>query len=189
VEGSIITVDAISSELRTRFGVNDFFYPKISMEIDVPGGLEGEITKIVDLLKRNGYAVTASNVFHVMTLKKQLLLRYKASKENELVLEDYDRLLLEKIKPIGISIPIDLVFVTGLTSLLIYLAARFGGSFMDEAGRIVARKLLEEKDGKKTSKDLNLVIDEYNFLKNQVIILISDNKIVEVTEKLKKNKK
>lgn len=158
------------------------------MEIDIPGGLEGEVSKIVELLKRNGYTITASNVFYVMALKKQLLLRYRASKENELILRDYNKLLLEKIKPIGISIPIDLVFVTGLTSLLVYLAARFGGSFVDEAGRIMARKLLEDKNNEKMSKDLNLVINEYNFLKNQVIVLISDNEIAKVTKELKKSK-
>lgn len=164
------SIKDISSELRRRYGVDEYFYPTISMEIDIPYGLIGEVTEISQLLRKNGFRVTTENVFRVMKLKRSLLKRYNETEEGKRSKAEYSRIILEDIKPAGITIPIDFLFVNGIVLLLLFVAYRFLGSFAEEAGKITARKLLG--DEKKNAKEHNITIKEYMFLKNQTIILI-----------------
>jgi len=154
--------------------VDEYFYPMISMNIDIPNGLIGEVTEISRVLGKNGFRVTTENVFRVMELKKSFLKRYNETVEGKKSKAEYRRMILEDIRPTGVTIPIDLLFVNGIIILLLFVAARFIGSFADEAGKIVARKLLG--DEKKLSKEHNMTIKEYKFLKNQVVILIEKGK-------------
>ena len=165
-----ILVKDIPLDLKRRFKVDEYFYPTISMDIDIPNGLVGEVTEIGKVLKRNGFRVTTENVFRVMELKKSLLMRYDETVERKKSKAKYRKMILEDIKPTGITLPIDLLFVNGIMILLLYVAARFVGSFADEAGKIAARKLLD--DEKKLSKEHNVTIKEYKFLKNKAVILI-----------------
>ena len=144
------------------------------MEIDVANGLVGEVTQISKVLEKNGFAVNTENVFHVMELKELFLRRYSETAEGRKSKAEYRRMILEDIKPTGITAPIELLFVNGIIILSLYVAARFMGSFVDEAGKMVARKLLDHE--KKVSKELNLTVKEYKFLKNQVVILIEEGK-------------
>lgn len=150
--------------------MDEYFYPTISMEIDIPDGLIGEIREINRLLRKNGFRVTTENVFSVMKFKKSLLKRYNETAEGKRSKAEYSRIILEEIKPTGITIPIDLMLVNGVVLLLLFVAYRFLGSFVDEAGKIAARKLLG--DEKKLSKEHNITIKEYKFLRNQAIIFI-----------------
>lgn len=154
--------------------MDEYFYPMISMNIDIPNGLIGEVTEISRVLGKNGFRVTTENVFRVMELKKSFLKRYNETVEGKKSKAEYRRMILEDIRPTGVTIPIDLLFVNGIIILLLFVAARFIGSFADEAGKIVARKLLG--DEKKLSKEHNMTIKEYKFLKNQVVILIEKGK-------------
>ena len=160
----------IPLDLKRRYKVDEYFYPTVSMDIDVPNGLIGEVTEISKALEKDGFRVTAENVFRVMELKKSLLRRYNETAEGKKSRAKYSKMVLEEIKPTGVTLPIDLLFVNGIVILLLYVAARFIGSFVDEAGKIAARKLLDDEE--KLTKMHNITIKEYKFLKNQAVILI-----------------
>jgi len=69
------------------------------------------------------------------------------------------------------------------------LAGRFLGSFFDEAGKILARKMLM-RNRKKLSKELNITDIEYDFFEKQVIKLLEDKTKLEVlVEDIKEIKK
>ena len=140
------------------------------MDIDIANGLVGEVSQISKVLEKNGFALNTENVFHMMELKESLLRRYSEIAEGRRWKAEYRRMILEDIKPTGVTVPIDLLFVNGIIILLLYLASCFVGSFLDEAGKITAKKLLD--DEKKLSKEHNMTIKEYKFLKNQTVILI-----------------
>jgi phosphate uptake regulator len=106
--------------------------------------------------------------------------------KGKVVLEQYNILLLKHVQPIGTIVPLELMFVSGVAMVLLYVCARFLGSFADEAGKIAARKLLDEDN--KNAKECNMTVKEYQFLKNQVVILIeNDEEMVSSLKKLKKN--
>jgi len=180
-------VRRIAEHLKSRRGVDEFFYPNISMDLDLPNGLEGEIGEIAELLEQNGFEVMTENVLEVMEFKRELVLRYTGTSKGQLVLQEYNDLLLKHVKPVGMSFPLELMFVTGLTTLVLFVGARFLGSFADEAGKIVARKLLD--NDKKLSKEHNMTIKEYHFLKNQAVILIENGSNIDfLIKKLQKKK-
>jgi hypothetical protein len=66
-----LSVKEILNEIKAKHKVDEFFYPNISMNIQVPGGLEGEISDIAQVLKSSDFEVTATNVLQVMELKKK----------------------------------------------------------------------------------------------------------------------
>lgn len=182
------SIEDINLELRNKHTVDEFFYPDISMNIEIPNGLKGEVMENTKLLEMNGFEITAENVFIIMKSKRQLLLQYKRSKKGKKILEDYRQLLMKAVKPVGTTMPTDLMFVTALLGLLAYIVARFAGSFADEAGKILARRLLENE--KKMAREQNVTTDEYRFIKNQAIILIQNSRIVNsLSRQLKKEKK
>jgi hypothetical protein len=182
------TAKDICSELRERYKVDEFFYPNISMNIEIPGGLEGEVAGDIEILKQSGFEATPENVLLIMESKRQLLVQYRKTQKGRGVLKDYRQLLVKEVKPVGTTMPTDLMFVTILVGLLSYLVARFTGSFADEAGKILARRLLEKE--KKLSKEHNLTINEYRFLKNQAVILVQNGKMVStLSRQLKKKRK
>jgi hypothetical protein len=57
--------DGIEAELRKRYKVDESFYPKLDMIIDFPKGLHSEIERTMEVLKLNGFAVTAENVYSI----------------------------------------------------------------------------------------------------------------------------
>jgi len=180
-------VKDIALDLREKYKVDEYFYPKISMDIDISNGFEGEIANILTVLQENGFEATTENVFRTMEFKRNLLTRYDETTEGKKTTAKFRRMLLEDIKPTGIIIPIELVLVNGLMALLIYVIGRFAGSFADESGKILARKLLE-KD-KVRSRELNMDIREYRFLKNEAAIFIQDGKtLIFFRQKLKKKR-
>ena len=164
--------------------MDEYFYPTISMEIDIPNGLIGEVKETSQLLKKYGFRVTTENVFSVMKLKRSLLERYNETAEGKRSKAEYIRMILEEIKPTGITIPIDFLLVNGIVLLLLFVASRFLGSFADEAGKIAARKLLN--DEKKNAKEHNIEIKEYRFLKNQTVILIDRGNDLDLVKKLER---
>jgi len=179
-------VKDISLDLREKYKVDESFYPKISMDIDILDGFEGEIADILKDLQKNGFEITSENAFRIMEFKKKLLVRYSETKEGKRTTTKYRRMLLEDIKPTGITIPIELVLVNGLIALLLYVIARFAGSFADESGKMMARKLLDKDEER--SKELNINIKEYRFLKNEVAIFIQNGKTLNSLKKKVKKK-
>jgi len=160
----------ISIELKQKYKIDEFFYSGFSMDIDFPNGLIGEVDEICKLLKKNAFGVTTENVFHFMELKKALNKRYSETADGKKAMAEYRKMILEEIEPVGTTIPIELSLTNGIIILLIAIAGRFLWSFLDEAGKITAKKLLG--DEKKLSKEHNMTIKEYKFLKNQAVILI-----------------
>ena len=174
VEEMPSTLELVTSELKGKYKVDEFFYPDISMNIQIPDGLKGEISEVIQLLKKNHFEVNSMNVYQVMQFKKELLTEYKDDRKRRKVLEAYQELLEKKIKPVGSAIPLDLVLVDGLVIILLYIAARFGLSFVDEAGKIAARRLLG--NAKKQPKRHNMTVEEYHFLKTEAVTWIEEGK-------------
>ena len=81
-------IKRIVEVLEKDYGVTDDFYPGISITLDLPKGLEGEVNEIVSLLQRNGFDVTAENVFHVMKFKRQLLFKYTTTEKGKKIYND-----------------------------------------------------------------------------------------------------
>jgi hypothetical protein len=181
----LLAVKNIASELRAKHKVDEFFYPNISMNIQIPDGLEGEISDIARVLKKSGLEVSSSNVLRVMELKKDLLTRYAGENKRQKIVIEYQELLEKKVKPVGSAIPLELIFVNGIVIILLSVVARFALSFADEAGKIMARRILD--DDKKQSKKANMTIDEYCFLKTEAKYLI--DKEVPVLISLKRSKR
>jgi len=179
--------NAISSELKKKHRIDEFFYPDISMNIQIPDGFKGEISEIIQLLEKNHFEVDSMNVYYIMQFKKKLLAEYRERKK---ILKAYQELLETKVKPVGTTIPLDLVLVNGLVIILLSVVARFGLSFADEAGKIAARKLLD--DEKKQAKRHNMTVEEYHFLRTEVIAWIEEGATIKslVKEiKIKKKRK
>lgn len=184
-----MSVREILNELKAKYKVDEFFYPNISMNIQVPGGLEGEISDISRVLKSSGFEITATNVLQVMELKKKLLTKYTSEAERQKILADYQELLATRVKPVGTVLPLELILVNGLVIILLSMVAKFGLSFADEAGKILARKVFDED--KKQSKKLNMTEDEYRFLKTEAKVWIDTegNKLVEIKKSSRVRKK
>jgi len=184
-----LSVREILNELKAKYKVDEFFYPNISMNIQVPGGLEGEISDISRVLKSSGFEITATNVLQVMELKKKLLTKYTSEAERQKILADYQELLATRVKPVGTVLPLELILVNGLVIILLSMVAKFGLSFADEAGKILARKVFDED--KKQSKKLNMTEDEYRFLKTEAKVWIDTegNKLVEIKKSSRVRKK
>jgi hypothetical protein len=184
-----LSVKEILNEIKAKHKVDEFFYPNISMNIQVPGGLEGEISDIAQVLKSSDFEVTATNVLQVMELKKKLLTKYTSEAERQKILTDYQELLATKVKPVGTVLPLELILVNGLVIILLSMVAKFGLSFADEAGKILARKVFDED--KKQSEKLNMTEDEYRFLKTEAKVWVDTegNKLVEIKKSTRVRKK
>jgi hypothetical protein len=176
----------IINELRTDYGLDGYYYPKISMETDLPRGFEGEVNSITRQLANNGFNVSSENVLSVMRAKKKLLQRYYG-KSGIQVNKNYEKLILEEVKPVGTPGSIEFLLVCGLISVILYMAGKFLGSFSEETGKIAARRLL--KEDKETAKELNIDIKEYQFIANEVNILIKENELSDLLEIVTKTKK
>jgi len=177
----------IAKQLRSEHDVSEFFYPDISIDLDLPNGLQGEVDDILELLDRNGFQTTLENVLQIMKLKRSLILRYKESNKGKRILEEYNNLLRKHIKPVGITIPLELLFASGIGALLIFVGARFLGSFADEAGKIAARRLLG--DEKEVARNHNMNLKEYQFIRNQTLVLIeNEDEIISLIKKLVKER-
>jgi hypothetical protein len=181
----------IKEELGRKYKVDASFYPKLDMDVDFPKGLQGEVEKIMQILKNNGFPATSENVYHNMEFKKKLLKKYSGEGEEKQVVEDYTNLLKQK-QPVGSVVPIDYYLVAGLIGLLIYVGGKFGGSFLDEAGKITAQKLLNKGETKKhLQKEMRIDKNEYNLFANQIVVIIDKNgaDLSELMNNLQKTKK
>jgi hypothetical protein len=141
------------------------------MGVQIPDGLEGEVADVLQVLKNNGFEGSVENVLSVLQLKKELLSKYCFEPEKKM-LREYQELLATKVKPVGTAIPLDLILVNGLVLIGLSMLAKFGYSFADESGKLLAHKVF--KDDKKESKKLKMTEDEYRFLKPQVVIIMSE---------------
>jgi hypothetical protein len=162
----------ITSKLRSKYKVDEFFYPDISMSTQIPDGLEGEVADILELLTENEFEASAENVLRVVQLKKELLTEYCSEPEKK-TLSKYQELLATKVKPVGSAIPIDLIFVDGLVLIALSMLAKFGYSFAAESGKLLARKVF--RNNKMDSKKLKMTEAEYQFLKPEVVVVMGSH--------------
>lgn len=182
----------VSSEeldvLKKKYKVDEFLYPKISMDIDLPGGLKSEVVSIKKTLSNNGFDVTPESIFQIMELKKRLLEGY-LEPERTPELAQYKKIVLSK-EPVGSIIPLDYYLVGGLVTLVLYAIGKFTGSFAEESGKLMAQRLFKQKTTqRKLSKKLDLTQEEYAFLVNEVIIILNDQKRMKELRKALKNRK
>ena len=77
---------AICETLRMEYNVDEFVYPKMSMGIDIPFGLEEEVERIAKLLNNVGFKDNAESVFRVMQMKRKLLIDYRSTSQGKVVL-------------------------------------------------------------------------------------------------------
>lgn len=185
------TEEDIHEILNAECGVDEYFYPGISMEIDTPYGLGGEVKAIMEWLVRRGFEANAKNVFHFMQMKRKLLEGYRSSNEGKAALRGYSEIVFEHVKPVGAAVPSDLLFVNAIVVLLLYLAGKFLGSFMSEAGKIAAKRIMAE-DEEEVSEELKADKVEYDFFRKEVIELLGDKAKIEILvediEEIKKRK-
>jgi hypothetical protein len=168
-------LDNIENELRKKYEVDEYFYPKVDMAVDFPKGLYSEIQKIAKLLKNNGFAVTTENIYTLMDFKRKLLEKYSNESERKKVLKNYTNLIKQK-QPVGSVFGIEYYLVVGIIGVLVYVLGKFVGSFSEEAGKIAAQKLLNgEKTQKDIQEELKIDKDEYNIFSNQSILIINKN--------------
>jgi hypothetical protein len=182
--------DDVAADLRRTYAINEYYYPNISMDIDLPQGFEGEISNISRILEKNGFAVTSKNIFQIMSFKKSLITKY-GGKVEEKVMTEYNDILREK-EPVGSIVPPEYFLVSGLVAVFLFLLARFATSFADEAGKLLARKLFRKGEVRKQLlKELSINAREYNFFSNQIMVIINENdKSIEALRKgLKKKNK
>jgi hypothetical protein len=177
------TVDEILFDVKTNHNIDQYFYPRISMETDLDRGLRGEVKTIVEMLEKNGFAASSENVANTMQLKKTLLEKYEMQERK--TVDDYRKLLLEEVKPVGSAIGIELLLVNGIVILALYMLGRFAGSFADEAGKIAAKKLLEKDE--KQAKKLNMNTNEYRIFVREFNLLVQQGEIANFEGDLRKS--
>jgi len=97
------------------------------------------LASIVQLLKKNKLEVNSMNVFQVMKFKRELLTKYVSDADERKVLGKHQTLLEKKIRPVGTTLPVELIFTNGLIIILLAMIARFGLSFADETGKARAK--------------------------------------------------
>jgi hypothetical protein len=167
-----MTTADICVQLRKTHAVDEFFYPNISMDQEMPNGFEGEVSQVKNALSDAGFEASVTSIWRVMELKRTLLLKYNESEKGRRVLALYRKLLTTKVKPVGSAVPVDLLFVNGLVLILLYIVARFGTSFADEAGKIAARKLLGT-DAKEARRH-KMNEDEYRLIRTEASLWIEE---------------
>lgn len=184
--------DSVIEELRKVHKIDESFYPNISMEIDLPNGLKGEIDNIKGILSENGFTEDMENILRVLEFKKHLLSKY----DNKAVWKDttieYRKEILSAKEPIGSTAPIEYLLVSGLIGVLLFALYKFTGSFFDETGKIAARRFFGKKEIRKyLTKKRAMTSKEYNFFANQVIVIFQeDGKSLETLRKnLKKTRR
>lgn len=180
----------IAADLRKNYKVDEFFYPSISMDIDLPQGFKGEVDNVTEILEKNGFATTSENAFQILTLKKDLLAKYTDKAEGRKVVTEYNKLLGKK-EPVGSIVPPEYFLVSGLTAIFLYGLARFIGSFTSEAGKLAAHKLFGKAETRKQlMKELNLDVNEYALLGREIVVIINEgSKSIEaIRKKLRKQK-
>lgn len=113
--------DNTVEELRRKYIIDESFYPSMSMDVDLPNGLKGEVVSIRKSLEENGFSDETENIIQVMRLKKELLREYgsKAVLKDETA--EYKNILGVK-KPIGSTAPIEYILTSGLTAIVLYAA-------------------------------------------------------------------
>lgn len=179
-----MVTDDIVTELKRNHRVDEFFYPNITMDVDLPQGFEGEVENIELLLEKNGFAVNSENVFLVMKLKKYLFNRFSDTGERREVAKEYNKIARQK-ETIGSIVPLDYFLVGGLITVFLYFLKRFSGSFADEAGKLAARRLFgKDEDRKRLLKELKVNKKEYNLIINEVLVIVEkDSKSIEAVSK------
>jgi hypothetical protein len=166
--------DDILRDLRKDYKVDEYFYPSISMDIDLPQGFQGEINNVMSILKKNEFAVNAENVFQIMNLKRSLLKDYRERTERKKIVAKYIE-TLRKREPVGSIVPLDYLLVGSIIIVVLFTLKRFLGSFADESGKLLARKLFAKSETRKQLlKELNVSADEYKIINNEIVVIISE---------------
>jgi hypothetical protein len=166
--------DNIAAELRKNHKVDEYFYPDISMDVDLPQGFKGEINSVMRVLEKNGFAANGENVFQIMNLKRNLLKDYGEKSERKKIVAEYSETLRKK-EPVGSIVPLDYLLVGGIVIVVLFTLKRFLGSFADESGKLLARKLFAKSGTRKQLlKELNVSVDEYKIINNEIVVIITD---------------
>jgi hypothetical protein len=88
--------------------------------------------------------------------------------------------------------PIDYYLIVGVVGVLLYVIGKFSGSFLEEAGKIAAQRLLNnDETERRLQEELKIDKDEYNIFSNQSIIIINKNSanVDKLMKTLQKHKK
>lgn len=165
----------IARILERRRRIGDDYYPGCSLHLQIAGGLVGDAFRSLELLSRAGQPERSDTVLAVMQTRKFLMKYYTSNREASI--EQFNAILLDKVRPIGgISPAVYELAQTILVALVIYGGFRFVGSFASEAGKIAARKLLG-KEPQAVASELNIQIKLVDFLKSELAELSENNEL------------
>jgi len=156
--------DAICSELKTKFGIHDYYYRGTSFELEVPGQLEGEVQKIREHLQQAHIEPTTGNIYEVLSIKSQLIQQYS---QNTGQISRYREYIADRIKPVGAVVPVEYVLAT----IAVYIALTWLRSFLEEAGRISARTLFERQSDRDISQKTKCNVAEVRLARPDAVVV------------------
>jgi len=165
---SRVSEGGIRSELETKYRVDDYFYPNISFELEVPGGLTGEARRIRRDLRHAGIKTTTPNIYHTLSVKRSLIRRLRNSKRISL----YRRYIAKRVRPVGAVVPVEYVYAT----IVLLIALFFLKSFAEEAGRISARTLLGRHNDREISGKIRCSVPEVRLARPDAVVAFYDLK-------------
>jgi len=160
-------IDAICTRLETEFNVNDYFYPGLSFELDVPGHLSGEVQKIQKYLRQIHVEPTPSNIYEMLSVKRRLVQRYSRNKR---LLAQYREYVAGQVRPVGAVGSLEYMFAT----TVMILATLFLKGFLEESGRISARRLFERHSDRDLSRKIGCNITEVRLARRDAVVTFFD---------------
>lgn len=165
---SRVSDERIRSQLETKYGVDDYFYPNISFELEVPGGLTGEVRRIRTHLRHAGVATTVPSIHYALSVKRNLIRRLRKSKRIDL----YRQYIAKRVRPVGALPPVEYLFAT----IVLWMATFFLKSFSEEAGRVSAGALLGRHKDREISRNIGCSVTEVRLARPETVLVFYDLK-------------
>jgi len=162
-----VDIDAICARLETEFNVNDYFYPTLSFELDVPGHLSGEVQKIHKYLRSVHIEPTLRNIYEMLSVKRRLIQRYS---RNPRLLVQYREYVARQVRPVGAVGPLEYTLAT----IVMVLATFFLRGLLEESGRISARRLFERHSDRDLSRKIGCNITEVRLARRDAVVTFFD---------------
>lgn len=158
---------SLATRLQRLYKVGDYFYPRISFELEVPGGLQGEAESISSLVSDVGKRPSLKEIYRIMHMKAKLIDAYQEKEGNK---ANTVRLFREHVaspraRPIAGFGPIEYA----VASVVVILAFFFLKEFASEAGRIAAKKLIDPLVLQGASEQLRIPEEQIRILKTDAI--------------------
>jgi hypothetical protein len=157
----------ITSQLEKEYGVDDYFFPNISFELEVPGHLRGEVQRIRKQLQKAKIEADKETVYSALSSKRDLIKRYSGHPGSIKLFKDQ---IVKRIRPVGAVSSIEYLLAT----IVFGIAFSYLKSFADEAGKISARRLLSQKDEHRIARQIKCSAAEIRLAKPDAVLIFYD---------------